>query len=259
MKLKVSCVVLMAATWVVSPAFAQASAPVAASGASANPVDPASVDALKKMGTYLQTLKRFTVSIELTGERVLQDGQKLQHSANADLDVDRPNHIRTVMSSSRGTREIIFDGKTVTLYSPTQKYYSTASLDGTIATLIGKLHDDFGVEFPLADLFVWGTPDAPTQQFDSAMYAGQDYIGADLCDHYAFRQSGIDWQIWIKSGSTPLPRKLVITRRDDEARPQSVSVITWGMHPSFSDSVFAFHPPAGAKKIEIVPLAANKG
>ncbi len=43
------------------------------------------------MGAHLQTLKRFQVSTEMTGERVLADGQKLQHEATADLDVDRPN------------------------------------------------------------------------------------------------------------------------------------------------------------------------
>jgi len=33
------------------------------------------------------------------------------------------------------------------------------------------------------------------------MNAGQDFIDEDLCDHYAFRQGQIDWQIWITAGS----------------------------------------------------------
>jgi hypothetical protein len=63
----------------------------------------------------------------------------------------------------------------------------------------------------------------------------------------------IDWQIWISSGDKPLPRKIVITNRADEARPQSISVIDWNLKPTFKDSVFKFTPSAGAKKIEIVP------
>lgn len=62
----------------------------AAAPAAANAVDPASIQALKDMGSHLQTLKRFHVSTELTGERVLADGQKLQHTATADMDVERP-------------------------------------------------------------------------------------------------------------------------------------------------------------------------
>lgn len=69
---------------------AQTAPAAAASPAAANAVDPAAIQALKDMGAHLQTLKRFHVSTELTGERVLADGQKLQHTATADLDVERP-------------------------------------------------------------------------------------------------------------------------------------------------------------------------
>ena len=62
-----------------------------APGAYGQAVDPASIQALKDMGAHLQTLKRFRVSTEFTGERVLKDGQKLQHSAAADLNVARPS------------------------------------------------------------------------------------------------------------------------------------------------------------------------
>jgi hypothetical protein len=210
------------------------------------------------MGAHLQSLKRFSVSIDLTGERVLEDGQKLQHTATADLFVDRPNRIRAAMRSARTEREIVYDGKAVTLYSPAQKYYSTVAFDGDLSALIDQLRTRYGVEFPLADLFAWGTPDAPTDQFESAMFAGQDFIGSDVCDHYAFRQKDIDWQIWIATGAKPLPRKIVITRRDDDARPQSVSILHWTTSPSFKDSVFTFRPPEGSKKIELVPVGAKK-
>ena len=124
---------------------------------------------------------------------------------------------------------------------------------GTIGELIGKLEERYAVEMPLSDLFLFGTSAAPLDKIESAMNAGQDFIDDDLCDHYAFRHGKVDWQIWISSGSKPLPRKIVITNRADEARPQSVSLIDWNLKPTFKDSVFKFTPPKGATKIEIVP------
>ena len=124
----------------------------------ASAVDPASIQALKDMGAFLQTLKRFRVSTELTGERVLADGQKLQHTATAVMDVERPNKIRALMHSARSEREIVYDGKTVTLYTPAQKYYSTVEFTDTIGKLIERLEERYGVELPLSDLFLWGTP-----------------------------------------------------------------------------------------------------
>ena len=234
---------------------AQTGQPAAAAPAqpSANAVDPASIQALKDMGAFLQTLKRFHVSTEVTGERVLADGQKLQHTATAEMDVVRPNRIRARMQSARSEREIIYDGKTVTLFTPAQKYYSTVEFTDTIGALIDKLEERYGVEMPLSDLFVFGTPAADFGKIESAMNAGQDFIDDDLCDHFAFRQGKIDWQIWITTGGRPLPRKVVITTRADEARPQSVSLIDWNLKPTFKDSVFKFTPPKGATKIEIVP------
>jgi hypothetical protein len=244
----------MLATALATPYASAQTAQPGATPPAANLVDPASIQALKDMGAFLQSLKRFEVSTELTGERVLADGQKLQHTATADMVVDRPNRIRAVMRSARSQRELLYDGKTVTLYTPSQKYYSTVEFTDTIGTLIDKLEQRYGVELPLSDVFLWATPLAPLDKIESAMNAGQDFIGDDLCDHYAFRQGKSDWQIWIATGNRPLPRKLVITSRTDEARPQSVSMIDWNLKPTFKDTVFKFTPPKGAKKIEILAV-----
>ena len=86
------------------------------------------------------------------------------------------------------------------------------------------------------------------------MNAGQDFIDGDLCDHYAFRQGDFDWQIWITTGTKPLPRRLVITNRSDEARPQSVSTIDWNLKPTFKNAIFKFMPPKGATAVELRSL-----
>ena len=225
----------------------------------ANPVDPASIKALTDMGAHLRSLARYSIATDLSGERVLADGQKLQHSASAELDAVSPNHLRARMHSARSEREIYYDGKMATLYSPQQKYYSSVEFTENLSGLVDKLEQRYGVEIPLYDLFTWGTPLAPVDKIESAMNAGQDYIGKDLCNHYAFRQGNFDWQIWITADGKPLPRKLVITNRSDEARPQSVSMISWNIAPKFKDSVFKFTPPKGATAIELRPLQKKGG
>ena len=199
-------------------------------------------------------LNRFRVSTTLTGERVLADGQKLQHGASATVDAQRPNSMRAHMRSVGSERELIYDGKTFTIYIPAQKYYSSVEFSEPISVLVNKLEERYGVEIPLADLFTWGTPAAPIDKIESALNAGQDLIGNDVCDHYAFRQGNFDWQIWITHGSKPLPRKLVIANRADEARPQSVTLMAWNLKPAFNQASFKFTPPKGATKIEIVPV-----
>jgi len=161
------------------------------------------------------------------------------------------------MSSARSQRELFFDGKQVTLFTPAQQYYATVPFDGSLGDLASALQVKYGFELPLADLFVLGTPAAPLDKLDSAMNAGQDFVGDDLCDHYALRQGNFDWQIWVTVGSKPLPRKLVITNRGDEARPQSVSLIEWDMKSVLASSAYTFKPPKGAKAIDMVARKAQ--
>jgi hypothetical protein len=252
---KILLLSLLALALVAPSTYAQ-TAPAGVAKPAANAIDPASIQALKDMGTYLMTLKRFEVSTELTGEYVLADGQKLQHTATADLDVERPNRIHVVMKSARTERQLVYDGKTVSLYTPAQKVYGTLEMAGTIGDLIARMEEKYGMQIPLDDLFRFGTPAAEFDKIESAMNAGQDFVDDDLCNHYAFRSGKIDWQIWISTGK-PLPRKVVITNRTDEARPQSVHMIDWNLKPTFKDAVFKFTPPKGSTKIEIVPVKAK--
>jgi hypothetical protein len=178
----------------------------------------------------------------------------LQQSSSAEIQVQRPNKLRAVMRSARAERELIYDGNTVTLYTPALKYYRHHRIGRQYRRHDRSTRSQVRCADPAFGSFLWGTDAAPLDKIESAMNAGQDFIGKDLCDHYAFRQGKVDWQIWITTGDAPLPRKLVITNRSDEARPQSVSYMAWNLKPTFTDAIFKFTPPKGAQAIGIRPL-----
>ena len=135
------------------------------------------------------------VTTELTGEDVLADGQKLQHTATADMDVQRPNRVRVLMKSARNERQLTYDGKTLSLNTPAEKFYGTLELEGTLGDVIDRLESQYGMQIPLDDLFRFGTPAAQFDKIESAMNAGQDFVDGDLCDHYAYRSGKVDWQL----------------------------------------------------------------
>jgi hypothetical protein len=89
------------------------------------------------------------------------------------------------------------------------------------------------------------------------MYVGPALVGGDPCDQFAFRQEGVDWQVWIQKGDSPLPRKLVITTTDEDARPQYISVLSWNLAPALSEKMFVFEPPADAYRITIQEITAE--
>ena len=74
-----------------------------------------------------------------------------------------------------------------------------------------------------------------------------------LCDHIAFRNDAVDWQIWIAQGDTPLPRKLVITSKLLPESPQfTVSISKWESEPDVSEADFIFEPPEGSTRIDFM-------
>jgi hypothetical protein len=102
---------------------------------------------------------------------------------------------------------------------------------------------------PLADLSVWGTDQDHPEDITAAINVGPSWIGGVLCDHYAFRQEDVDWQLWIERSDTPLPRKLVITTTEEAQQPQYIAVLTWNLTPQLDDAQFTFVPPAEAHRI----------
>ena len=212
-------------------------------------VAPEAMKALDQMGAYLRTLKDFQVQAEITTEDVLEDGQKIQYSSTTTLLAKIPSKMRVSTEGEQKSRLFLYDGKSFTLFARRVGYYATVPAPETIGKLIAAVREKYDVEIPLVDLFLWGGPNASANEITAATDLGPGTVEGVTCEHYAFRQPGLDWQVWVQLGDHPLPRKLVLTTTTDEARPQHVSVLTWNLAPSYSDEAFVFDPPEGTHKI----------
>jgi hypothetical protein len=225
-------------------------------------VAPEALAALEKMGAFLRTLKTFTLRADTTIDEVLDDtGQKIQFGGTVEYHVRLPDRLRAEVASDRKQRQFFFDGTTMTLFGPRTKYYASVPAPPTIRDMLTVVEQKYGLELPLADLFFWGTDKAHPEDIKAAIAVGPSWIGGVLCDHYAFRQEEVDWQIWIERSDTPLPRKLVITTTEEEEQPQFVAVLTWTLAPQLDDALFTFVPPADAQRIvlrEVAPSPPDK-
>jgi hypothetical protein len=224
-------------------------------------IDSDAMTALDKMGAYLRTLKSFQVVADITTDDVLDDGQTIQFSSKVDLVATRPNGMRVEVTDDDGHRFFFYDGKVFTIFGQVVNYYATVPAPPTLAQLASDLNDKYGIELPLFDLFQWGTNDATIKKITAAEDIGPSAVGGVTCEQYAFRQEGIDWQIWIQLGEFPLPRKVVIRTLTDDAKPQHSELLDWNLAPSFSENAFTFDPPPDAKRIPIAEIksqAANK-
>ena len=89
---------------------------------------------------------------------------------------------------------------------------------------------------------------------ETASVIGVTRIDGVDCDHLAFREGSVDWQIWIQRGDKPVPRRIVIIDRAQTSLPRYEGQLTWNEPPQITADTFTFTPPTGAIPIRIATV-----
>jgi hypothetical protein len=223
-------------------------------------VDPAATQILKRMTDYLGSLKQFSVHTQNTIEDELDTGQRVDVDVAANVIVSRPNRLRAERKGDLVDQIFYYDGKTLTLYNPSDKVYATEQAPATVEGTLDYVRESLGLIIPAADLVYRNAFPLLMQDVTFSTVVGQAVIGGVKCDHVVFSRPGVDFQVWVPAVGQPLPRKYVVT---DTGTPARLSVITvmsdWNVAPAVTDARFTFVPPPGAKRITFMPLNVSSG
>jgi hypothetical protein len=213
---------------------------------------------LKNMSQYLAKAEHFSVTIRDTYDAVQASGEKIEFGSLRKVTVSRPDHLRIEVERSDGEKGlVIFNGKDITVYTPNKNVYASVSRPGTLDDALKYAVDDLKLRVPLAMMLLSTLP----SELDNLVVSA-DYVEttADVpCDHIAARTSrGVDFQVWVAQGSEPLPRRVVITYKDEEGQPQfRADLSNWNLAPDISEALFTFTPPDGADRIQFLAEVGN--
>ena len=204
---------------------------------------------------YLKQAKTFKFRAEIARDVILYDGVHVQFGGVSNVTVQRPNKLKAIFNGDERSRRSYFDGDTLSMYSVTRNIYPQKKIPGTLDNAIDFVFETFGFSVPLADI-VYANPYAILiENVDEGHFLGKHKVEGAICNHLAFQQNQIDWQIWIEDSETPLIRKLIITYKTEEGHPEyEAEISNWVLNPSLSNDEFKFTPPAGVDKIEFLPL-----
>ena len=211
---------------------------------------------LRQMSDYLAAAEEFSFRTEVTTERVLTSGQKLQFSRAARIFVRRPDKLHVEINGDLENERIWYDGEQFTILDMDENEYEQAKVQGNIDSALDHMARTYGESSPLADL-VYSNPYAIlVENVETGMYVGLHEVRGVKCHHLAFTQKNIDWQIWIEDSARPVPCKAVITYKDTESVPQFTAVLyDWEFSPHLPDSLFEFYPRKGAVETAFVPVS----
>lgn len=227
------------------------------SAASADVIEPASVEALERMATYLAGLGAFELNSSFETELVLDNNQKVGIGGTTSYEVRRPDGLKVQLVGDLGSREFIYDGKLLTVVSPTDEVYGQVDVAPTIKQMLEQVAYHLDIEVPLADLFDYGTEDSVVDKITEGFLVSAATIDGKPSKHWAFRTEGKDFEVWIADGDAPLPLKIVIDDDTQPARPRFEANLAWTTDAAPDAADFAFTAPAGYQQIDFLAATSE--
>jgi len=223
------------------------------SGAGADEADAKRL--LKAMSDYLAAQKAISFVYDTNFEIVTGDLQKLALASSGTLTVNQPDKLRATRTGGFADVEMVFDGKTMTLFGKTANLYGQIEVPGTVEHLIDELREKYDRPLPGADLLASNVYDALMESVVDLKDLGSGVIGGVECDHLAARANDVDWQIWIAHGDRPYPCRYVITTKLLTGSPQySLSITDWKTGAEVAAVDFGFKNSTDAKKMDLKDL-----
>jgi hypothetical protein len=233
------------------------SAPVRAQETrAANPeIDERAMATLQRMAALLSQAQRFSVTVDIGFDAVQDSGQKIEFGETRQVVLRRPDHLRIDATKRDGsTSALLFNGKDITVFHRQENVYATVARPGSVDEAMAYFVHDLDMRLPLAELLDSNFAQRLPELVRVADYVESSSIAGVPCDHLALRGDEADLQVWVAQGDQPLPRRLVITYKHADGRPQFWAQLSdWNLSPEVPDALFAFTPPTGAAQIAFSP------
>lgn len=213
-------------------------------------VEPEVDRVMERACDQLESAPAFSVTADISYDDVLESGLKVQYQRYSELLLERPDHLRIDGESDKGSRAILYDGRTLTVFNSDRNMYVQVPAPDTIDATLEKLEEN-GVLVPLEDLMS-SEPCAWLHENDlEGFYGGRHYLDGNFVHHLLFRAAAADFQVWVQGGEVPVIRKVVIEYREKEGMPRYEARLSdWDFRPTIDAGEFAFTPPEGAYRIE---------
>ena len=214
-------------------------------------LEPEAADILRRMSDHLAALDSFAFSTYQLEDVEDETGQQIQYSKTSKLVVRRPDRLYATGSGDRRHLSFWYDGSTVSALDHREKVYAVVEVPPDIDGMLDTLALEYGLVMPLADLLFTSPYESLVTAETSGRKLGVHDVQGTPCHHLVMRTPWLDWQIWIQAEGAPLPRKVVLTRRQQTGSPEHLILINdWDPKPRVSEAMFRFEAPKDAQQIE---------
>ena len=222
-------------------------------------IEKYALERLKQMSDKLTSAKAFTYHSNSFVERQTVTGQFLTLFADAVVALQRPNKLRVNVSGDVGNFQLYFDGAKVSAFDPQKNLYAVSGPLATIDEMLDFVMTKAKMNFPAADFMSSDPYAVMTKNLTHAIVVRPSMVNGVPCEHFAYMEPAINWEIWIEKGKNALPLRLAMTYKQVPNFPRFlVEFSDWNLNPKLSADTFVFKIPANSKQIEFGTYRAEQ-
>lgn len=224
----------------------------AAKPAPAKPsVQQYALDRLKQMSDTLTASSAFRYHSKSAVDLLSESGQFVTFFNEAEVTLQRPNKLYADVVGELINKKLYFDGNKLQAYDAAKNSYAVSTPLNSIDEMLEFLMNKVQMSFPTADIMYSDPYAVMTKNLTDATVVGETIVNGVAVEHFAYREPGIDWEIWITQGDKPLPLRLAMTYKQVQNQPRFlVEFFDWQLNPKLKNKQFNFKVPADAKQIE---------
>jgi hypothetical protein len=211
---------------------------------------------VQQMSTRLAAASELSATTTEVRDVVRVSGRKEPVSLTGVYTMRRPDRFHSKLTGGRGL-EAWYNGKVLTIASHKDKVFAQAPMPENIDRTLDVLAERYDMALPMGDLFYGSAEKALLSDTTTGGYVGTENVGDTSCVHLAFKDVGVDWELWLPEKGDPLPKRLKIVQRQRRGQPEVDLTFTgWNLAPQVTTATFVPKLPADYEGIAIVQRAA---
>lgn len=188
-------------------------------------IDPQAAEILQNMSYFLGSKSEYTFKADAMFDTIITGERKIMYSASETVFIQKPDKFTIEYVTDIGGYKIWYTAGQATILSLPTNDFTLTTLPTNIDAALRKLLEQYNFSPALSEFLFINTFREMTQNVTSGAYFGTSHVFGTKCNHLAFTEADIDWQVWIDAGRRPVPRKLVITYKNRPGSPQFIAIL----------------------------------
>jgi hypothetical protein len=211
---------------------------------------------VQQMSARLAAAPSVSVTTSELREVVRASGKKEAVTQTGLYTMRRPDRFYAKMTGPRAL-EAWYNGKTLTIASHAHKVFAQAPMPETTDRALDALAERYDMPLPMGDLLYGSAEKALLSDTTTGGYVGTEDVGGVRTVHLAFKDKGVDWEVWLPAQGEPLPKRLKVVQTKRTGQPVvDLTFTAWDLAPKLEDAAFAPKVPGEYEGIAILQRAA---